>query len=340
MDFKIFTEQSDESWTMKWNEFLADALYPTHYTTPNYLVDPFVRGERFAIAALKNNKITGVLTGVDDGRRLVSGLYVRPQVCIGKSVDRLETAVSFLEGLKKKGGGGLQMIEIFTWHPIKEFEEIGFQLRRYSGEQATIILDLTKGVDALFKDFSQTRRNEIRKALKQNKVQISEVENSDELAELFEIHRDWNDRKGNEPDKFEDFLTAWQQKDYRKTFIAKHDGKIIAGSYYRFCPNGVFEYAANNSLPDYLHLKPNDLLGWHSIQWACENEFTLYSMGGSHLFLRRFGGKSVTTYRYKLDLTFLKVHNLVEMVNNFRIKTYKNLPQPFKSKIKSIFGKK
>ncbi len=340
MNYKIFTEHPDDDWTRKWNEFLGDALYPTHYTTPNFFVDPFVRGgERFAVAALDKDKITGVLTGVNNSKSIVSGLFVRPQVCFGKSVNRLETAGALFAGLKEKGGDDLQVIEFFTWHPIAEFEETGFHRREYGGEQGTILLDLTKGADTLFMDFSQTRRNELRKAIKQNQVQISEVENLDELAELYTIHCDWNGRKGNQPDKFEDFELAWAQKDYRKIFIAKHDGKVIAGSYYRFCPKGVVEYAANNSLTEYQKLRPNDLLGWHSIQWACENEFPFYSMGGSHLFLRRFGGETVATYRYKLDLTFLKVHNLKETVNDFGIKTYKSLPASVKTKIKQIAGR-
>lgn len=340
MNYKIFTGQPDDNWTRKWNEFLADASYPTHYTTPNFFVDPFIRGgERFAVAAMEDDKITGILTGVDGGKSIVSGLFVRPQVCFGKSANRLKTAKALFEGLKEKGGDDLQVIEFFTWHPVSEFEEIGFQMREYGGEQGTILLDLTKGADALFKSFSQTRRNELRKAIKQNQVQISEVENLDELAELYAIHCDWNERKGNSPDKFEDFELAWRQKDYRKIFIAKHDRKIIAGSYYRFCPGGVVEYAANNSLTEYQKLRPNDLLGWHSIQWACENGFPLYSMGGSHLFLRRFGGETAATYRYKLDLTFLKVHNLKETVNDFGIKTYKSLPQPVRTKIKAVLGR-
>lgn len=340
MKYKIFTEHPDEKWTGKWNEFLAESHYPTHYTTPNFFVDPFVRGgERFAVAAIEGDRINGILTGVDRGKSIVSGLFVRPQTCFRKSVNQFETARAFFEALKEKGGDDLQVVEFFTWHPIAEFEQIGFQKREYGGEQGTILLDLTKGADELFKDFSQTRRNELRKAIKQNQVQIFEVETVDELAELYAIHRNWNERKGNEPDSFEDFELAWRQKDYRKIFIARHNGKIIAGSYYRSCPGGVVEYAANNSLPEYQKLRPNDLLGWHSIRWACENGFPLYSMGGSHLFLRRFGGETVTTYRYKIDLTFLRIHNLKEAVNDLSIRTYKNLPQPVRTKIKTVLGR-
>ena len=80
MNYKILTEPPDEIWTAKWNRFLETARFATHYTTPNFFVDPFVRGgERFAVLALENNEIAAVLTGVDAGEKIVSGLFVRPQ---------------------------------------------------------------------------------------------------------------------------------------------------------------------------------------------------------------------------------------------------------------------
>jgi hypothetical protein len=340
MSYEIFTGYPDEERARKWNEFLERASFAAHYVTPNFFVDPFVRGgRRFAVLALDEEKVTGVVTGVFDGRKIASGLNVRPQMALDKTADRLKTVAGLCEGLKAAGGAHLEAAEIFSWEPVAEFRELGFQEREYAGEQGTVVLDLSKGADALFKEFSQTRRNELRRALKRNEVQISEVETLEELRELYQIHREWNARKGNEPDSFEDFEFAWRQKDYRRIFVAKFEGRIIAGSFYRFCRGGVIEYAANNSLAEFQKLRPNDLLGWHSIRWACENGFSLYSMGGAHLFLRRFGGAVHSTYRYKMDLTRLKIHNLKETVSDLGIKTYKSLPLPVREKIKTVLGK-
>jgi len=62
-------------------------------------------------------------------------------------------------------------------------------------------------------------------------------------------------------------------------------------------------------------------------------------MGGSHLFLRRFGGYELKTYRYRLDRSFLRIHNLKENVRNFGLKTYRNLPLSVKTRIKQFAGK-
>src|SRR4029077_7391337 len=126
--------------------------------------------------------------------------------------------------------------------------------REFSGEHGTVVLDLTKGAEEVFKGFSQTRRNEVRRAVKQNLVQVSEVRTLDELAELYEVSKDWHQRKGLAPVPFEDTRLAFTQADCRKLFIAKHNGKIIAGSSYRFCRGGIVEYAGNNSLVEYQKL--------------------------------------------------------------------------------------
>jgi len=339
MDWKLITQYPDDVLQDAWNEFLADASYPTHYTAPNFFTDPYIRGERFAVLAFEGGKIAGVLTGVDNGGRIVSGLPVRPQVVFRKGCDSTAALQALLEGMLEHGGGSLELIDLHTWEPVEKAESLGFRTRVCTGEDSIIMLDLAKGEDQIFREFSQTRRNELRKAIKNGVIEIKELETDEEISELYEIHVDWNRRKGNRPDPFEDFERATKQRENRKVFIAVHDGKIIAGSYFRFCPGGVVEYAANNSLPEFQNLRPNDLIGWRAIQWACAGGFTHFSMGGSHLFLRRFGGEVFTAWHYRLDRTFLKRHEVKETLKKLAVKTYLSLPDSARQKIKQGLGR-
>ena len=340
MNCKVLTQGPDETWTAKWTAFLENASFPSHYTTPNFFVDPYVRGgERFAVLALKGDEITGVLTGVDSGKSIVSGLFMRPQICFGNDVDRSEAAESLVKGLYEKGGKDLKLVELYSWEPIGSLAGLGFREREFSGEHGTVVLDLTKGADEVFKGFSQTRRNEVRRAVKQNLVQVSEVRTLDELAELYEVSKDWHQRKGLAPAPFEDVRLAFTQADCRKLFIAKYNGKIIAGSSYRFCRGGIVEYAGNNSLVEYQKLRPNDLIGWRAIEWACAEGFRYFGMGGSHQFLRRFGGRVTPTYGYKLDRSFLKVHTLKEAAISLGTSILRRSPASVKSRLKQIVGR-
>ena len=336
MKWKVIRQPPDAETLVRWNEFLPRAEFSTHYTTPNFLIDPFVRGgERFAVLAFDDENIAAVLTGVHARQTIHSGFAVRPQTAFRRDANKLAAAKALISGMLEKGGADLRFLEFYAWEKIEQIDETGFQTERSEGDNKIVMLDLSKGAEAIFKGFSQTRRSEIRKAIKQNALEIKEIDSRAELAELYEIHRDWCARKNNEPDSFEDFEFAHSQKDYRKTLIAKHEGKVVAGSYYRFCSGGVVEYAANNSRLEYQKFRPNDLIGWRSIEWACAAGFKHYSMGGSHLFLRRFGGDIVSSYRYKYDRSRLKIYNLKENIKNLSVNVYRGLSAPFKSRIKS-----
>ena len=104
----------------------------------------------------------------------------------------------------------------------------------------------------------------------------------------------------------EEFHQTIALKNNRLLLLARHEGKIIAGVVIRFFPHGVMEYAANSSLQDALHLRPNDLLHWRAIEWGCREGMTHYSLGGAHLFLRKFGGEIVPTTRHRLDLSIFR----------------------------------
>jgi len=339
MDFKVLSKYPENAELVVWEEFLAHASYTTHYTTPNFFTDPYIRGDRFSVLAMDGEKVMAVLTGVDNGKRIVSGMPVRPQAIFRKDSDRLQALEALKNGLLEKGGESLELVDLHTWEQVDGIESLGFRARECVDADSIIMLDLSLGADAIFKGFSQTRRNEIRKELKKGLIEIRELETDEQIRELYEIHKDWNTRKGNPADPFEDYERAMKQRDNRAVFIAVHEGKIVAGSYFRFCPGGVVEYAANNSLPEFQHLRPNDLIGWHAIQWACAGNFTHFSTGGSHLFLRRFGGEVFSAWHYRLDRTFLRRHEVKESLKQLAVRTYLALPDGARNRIKQALGK-
>ncbi len=316
----------------RWEEFLCDSTDATHYVTPDFFVDPFVgNDERFAVFAMKCGQIEGVLTGVITGSKVVSGIAVRPQTAFRVGIDAVSAADAFARGMASLGG---ELITFHSWHALDGLDQLGYFGEKAVGGDQVVMLDLTKGPDALFKGFTSGRRTDIRKAMRSGELEVKMVETDDEIAELYEIHKDWNVRKGFAPDDFHDFRNAAFSK-YRATFIATHNGKIVAGSYFRFSHAGVVEYAANNSLVEYQHLQANKLIVWKAIEWACRNGFTKFSLGASHPFLTRFGGEIVSTYRYQLDRTFLRVHANRERAMRLAVKTFKALPEPVRQRIKA-----
>lgn len=336
----VLTSMPEAPLAAKWNAFLATTRFATHYVTPNYFVDPYVRGGRFAVLVLDDSdEIAGVATGVMDEESIVSGLFSRPQVVFRSGGGRSNSIAAVLDGIAEINEGEPRLIDLYSWDEFESGAHDGFDVHTSGPDTSIVMLDLSVGPDAIFRDFSQTRRNEIRKAERQRLVEIKEPDTFIEQEALYRIHCEWNARKGNNADTFEQMKTAISQRQNRRVFIAKVDAKTVAGSFYRFCPGGVVEYAANFSLPEYQRLRPNDLIGWHAIKWACKEGLSHFSMGGSHLFLRRFGGEVMRTYRYTRDERPLGLRRLRSSVRELGIETYRRLPENVRAGMRRVLAK-
>ncbi len=336
MKYLVIKSFPDSETYSKWDSFLTDADLATHYSTPNYFLDPCVRADRFAVAAVDGEgEFQAVLTGVSNASPLSSELFSRPQIAFRRGIDSGEATRSLIAGVTEAFPAA-SLIEIFSWN---ELSAAGFRSSSSTDEMSVVILDLAKGSEAIFAGFSQTRRNEIRKAERSNLLEIKEIETKSETAELYKLHCDWNRTKGHQPDAFEMFQLSIAQRENRRTFIAKVDGNVVAGSFFRFAANGVVEYAANNSKPEFQRLRPNDVLVWHAIKWACESGFTHFSMGGSNLFLRRFGGEIKTTYRYRRDMSIIKKHEIRELAMAAGVGAYRRLPSGVRSRLSGLMAR-
>jgi len=337
MRFEVVSEYPQDETLTRWNDFLTEADYATHYVTPGFFLDPFVgEGERFAVLALDGDSVVAALTGLRSGRSLQSGLAVRPQSAFAAGCDRNRAADALVQGLGTVAGDDVDLINFFSHRPIPGLAERGYTSRLCLGSDQIVVLDCSRGSEALFKDFGERRRRTLRSAMREKKLEVKTLETEAELLELYEIHTDWNRRKGRTPESFEKFQMAASLTDHRKIFLALHDGKVVAGTFFRFCRGGIIEGSANHSIPEYQKLAPNELIMWRAIEWACADGFKLFSMGASHHFLTKFGGEIVANYRYRSDRTILKLHNNRERLSRLAIRTYQSLPVSIRQGIKSV----
>ena len=336
--FRVLTEAPDEAAAELWSNLLANSDFSTHYVTPDFFVDPFAGGgQRLAVFAVRDGRADAVITGILKNNEVISGLAVRPQTAFRRGADRDAAAAALIEGVRQLLPYVLHL-ELYSWEPVPGLGRMGFDHEISTGGNRVVMLDLAKGPEQLFKDFSERRRTDIRKTMRLGLVETAVLETDADRAELYEIHKEWNRRKGKQPDNFSDFLRACRSPN-RTILIARAEGKVIAGTYLRFCPGGVVEYAANNSLDESKKLRPNELLGWRAIEWACANGFSRFSFGASHTFLERFGGDIVSTHRYRLDRTFLKRHANKERLSRMAVRAYLSVPKSMRDKVRSAAAK-
>jgi hypothetical protein len=341
MEFKILREFPSTDLERAWREYLTRLECPAHYDSPEFFREPLWAGRNpFAVLAMEGNAVRGVLTGLQPDQNVTCGLPSRPQISVDPAADSRATMETLVAGLSQatKSAG---LVSVYTWLSLElaPFAASGFQRKQLPGN---VVLDLTLGPDALFKQFTKDRRRNIRYAEK-NGVEVTEVTSDEDLAEAFAVYSNWRERRGvaakGQTLTLETYRQTMGLKGNRLLLIARASGKTIATNVFRFCPGGLFESSANNSLEEFIHLKPNDLLQWRGIEWACRNGLRRHSLGGSHEFLVRFGGTIIPTVRYRHDQTFLRRNDLHDAVEAMGRRVVHTLP-PFAAKgLRKLTGK-
>lgn len=340
MIFKILHEFPAPPVEQEWREFLRRLEVPSHYDAPEYFLDPLRQGERpFGVLAVDNDHIRGVLTGFHLSKEVLCGLGSRPQI----SVDGMDTAATLgalLEGLLVESEKA-ELVHVYTWASLElpAFAAKGFRCRKLTG---SVVLDLTRGADALFRDFTKDRRRNIRFAEK-NGVVVREAASEQDIVEAHAVYSAWRgtERKQVKGDwSFESFAKTVKLTGNRRLFLATVGDNVVAINIFRFFPGGLFESAANSSLDEFTHLKPNDLLQWRGIQWACGQGLKRHSLGGAHEFLLRFGGTVVPILHYRLDRTFLRRHDLKQSLGNTARSLLRSAPAGVGEKVEQLLKKR
>jgi Acetyltransferase (GNAT) domain len=332
-DYVILRERPKGELERAWLQCLDRAKYAGSYSAPSFFDDPWMRDRRpFAVLVRNRDGVAAILTGHHENRQVRCGLSVRPQLCWAANADLAYVARSVEAALVHESAMD-ELVDVFTWEALPVGG--GF---RCSERPGVVMLDLSAGPEALFRKFSENKRTNIKKAIKKG-VSVDMTTDDRDIASFYEITEGWARRKAIEvPDRAK-FVEAFKMTDVRRLFVARHAGDIVAGVIVRYHPNGLLEYAANSSNESSLHLRPNDLLHWRAIEWACALGLQKYSLCGTHLFLRKFGGPLVPTYRYRLDRSFLRRHLIGDLAEEVTGTVVKRMPPSFVDTMKQLRDK-
>jgi hypothetical protein len=334
-NFEILDAYPDRAVEEAWRKCLADGDKATHFAAPEYFREPqLTDANRFAVLALDPEaaelRVIGSLTGEVRSRSVTSGNIGTPQICVDKSASPELAAKAFAEGLSILGESA-DLITVFSWFPTPAVRDGQYVDSHTPG---TAALDLSPGPEKVFSKLKG--RSEIRQAIAFG-VQVRPATIED-LPEYYAILKGWSERKGLPCPSFEAQQESLRLADNRRLFLALHEGKIIAGSSVRFYPGGTAEYSWNVSLPEFQRLRPNDLLQWRILEWACQQGIHTYLLGGTHSFLLKYTDRVIPTYRYVKDQTFFKTHIRKENLTKAIYGAYQNLPPGLKEKLKRLRG--
>jgi hypothetical protein len=325
-----------------WRDCLRRVECPAHYDSPEFFREqPFVIGKSpFAILAVDRGFVTGVLTGLHKGNQIISGLQSRPQICVDATADTRLAVDSLARGLLAEAGSA-KLTTIYTWSSLQlhAFESYYFRRRELEGD---VVLDLAEGPEALFKQLHASRRKNIRHGIRSG-VEVFHARTLEDAEAFYRVHTRWHQTKRK---KIKTPLIPWavfsqrfHQSGNSALILAQYSGKVIAGITLRFFPGGLLEFSNHSSLDEFLYLKPNEVLQWKCIEWACREGFRRCSLGGAHTFHRRFGGTVVPIFRYRFDRTLLRRYDRYEATLDSMRNGFRKLPRPIRTAVRRIAGR-
>jgi len=324
-----------------WRDCLSRVEAPAHYDSPEFFLEPYWVGKQpFAILAFDRGAIVGVLTGLKEGNHVTSGLESRPQVCVDRTGDVNAALRSLAQGLLAEAGSA-KLITVYSWSslPLHPFESYHFRRRELEGD---VVLELTEGPEALFKQFHASRRKNIRYGIRSG-IEVLPAKTLEDVEAFYRVHTRWHQTKRKKiltPQiAWEVFSQRFCQSGNYVFMLAHYLGKVIAGITLRFFPGGLVEFSNHSSLDEFLYLKPNDLLQWKCIEWACGEGFRRCSLGGAHTFHTRFGGTVVPIFRYRYDRTLLRRYDRHEATLDLMRNGVRKLPRTMQRVIRRIAGK-
>ena len=188
-----------------WRVCLAESDFPTHYTAPEYFCEPTRYGkDPFAVLSIVGKHVTAVMTGIHYSDRVQSGLPNRPQIAFSRDADRSRAMSNLIAGLLREAGPA-KLVDLFLWSDMAGLVDARLRQRPHRG---VVMLDLSRGPDVLFRKFSQTRRNNIRRAIKCG-VTVDLAKSRDDVSAYYAVYVDWSRRVGSQTAPEEHLQEEW-----------------------------------------------------------------------------------------------------------------------------------
>jgi lipid II:glycine glycyltransferase (peptidoglycan interpeptide bridge formation enzyme) len=269
------------------------------------------------MVALKNKEIVGVLLCVivKEYSGLLGYLSSRSIIFGGPLVknNNPEIVDKLLSSYNKLIKGKViysQFRNLFNTNNFK----LNFYKQHYKYNQhLNILIDLNKDKETLWKEVYSKRRNEIRKAWKNN-VKFNIKDNKEDLLKCYDILSEvYNRAKLPLPpyDFFENLRKSSDHNQGLKIFVAEKDSKIIGCLIALVFKKTIYDYYAG-SYRKFYKINPNDLLPWEIFLWGKQNNYINFDFGGAGKpnipygvrdYKKKFGGQFVNYGRY------IKIHN-------------------------------
>jgi len=325
---RFFVEECENENLTEWQNFVDSSSLGSIFQTKYWAKALQEAGSKMLLVVARDRKgnISGGILGTYSEYSLlkfniIPGMLVwgGPLVYDVNDKQLLEMMLRTFDMKAKKLGALTSFIRSFA--PLDEVlvNRLNY-IMEYDSLPCTVIMDLTKSSEYIWKNMHDRARRGIRKAEKKGLV-VEEGKCLDDLLAYYQICRPTAKRLKISLISFRVMESLWRNFSHRnnvKLFLAKYGSEPIAGVIIVRWQEKMWGWHGA-SLEQYWHLNPNLLIHWNIINWGINNGVKSYDiMGipckkdenhpkyGLYLFKTQFGGKIVRHGEYEKNFSPLK----------------------------------
>lgn len=319
----IILHTYDEILAAGWEKLVEQSPYATWFQTPEaYRFYSALPDEMmpFVVGVVESDTLTGVVVGyLTREKSRIKQYFTRRAIVIGGPLldehISAEALAKLLREVVKESGNPIY-IETRNFHDYSSFRSVFEACGWEYQPHLNFHVDCNVSQEMLLKSMSESRRRQIRKALK-NGVCIEEAKSEGEVRAFVTILRHLYKTKVKTPLFSERFFLEFFHKGYGKYLIVKQEGKVIGGMMCPIlisanetnmvAPSTIYEWFICGDDLHYPHLYPSVVATYAAMNYAKEHHISRFDFMGAgkpdkvytiRNFKAEFGGQQVEHGRY------------------------------------------
>lgn len=205
------------------------------------------------------------------------------------SAENLQTALqALLDYSKKDGAVYLDVHPMLFSHDMEPFAEDfkakGFKPADHQVYKATVLVDLSKDEEALFKDFQRRGQKAYRQSIKRGiTTEVVEL-NEANFNTFYALYQQTTERSGyiiEDESWLRKQVLFWGQRGQMVLQFARYEEKVV-GAMIAYNNGGSLStvYQGNDYDPDIMNRRPANAMYWDLMKWAKTNGYQWFDFGG------------------------------------------------------------
>jgi len=241
---------------------------------------PSTRAVRLAIT--HNGELVGMIQGTYStyfGFGMELGVMCGPVVNM-KNRESLQLIENLLKALEDYGKRRriiyARMLVPEAWQLHEVFNKLGYAP---AGKLNEYVVNLEGSVNEVWNSLAHNKRRNIKKGLKEG-VEVVQSRDHEDLLTFYSMLKAAEERGGfsSYPLSWLDAVWKIYKPELSKVFLARWNGKDVSGVFTVIHGKTVYALAAG-SFSEGWKVRPNDVMHWKVMEWACQNGYSKYQMG-------------------------------------------------------------